>query len=61
MVETTMPLAKIQPPQSYGRRVLKRFLKHRAAVAGLAFLVLLSLTIIGIERALLGWIPKEKK
>lgn len=46
MVETTMPLAKIQPPQSYGRRVLKRFLKHRAAVAGLAFLVLLSLTII---------------
>ncbi|WP_193337262.1 ABC transporter permease [Devosia beringensis] len=46
MADTTMPLAKLQPPQSYGRRVLKRFLKHRPAVAGLAFLLLLALVII---------------
>jgi len=46
MAETTMPLAKIQPPQSYGRRVVRRFLKHKPAVIGLAFLLLLALTII---------------
>lgn len=46
MADTVMPLAKIQPPQSYGRRVLKRFLKHKPAVGGLAFLLLLGLAII---------------
>ena len=33
-------------PQSYGRRVLKRFLKHRLAVAGLGFLVLMALIVV---------------
>lgn len=46
MAETTLPLATIQPPQSYGRRVVKRFLKHKPAVAGLAFLVVLAIVII---------------
>lgn len=35
-----------QPPQTYGRRVVKRFLKHKPAVAGLVFLVLLGAIII---------------
>ena len=46
MAETIIPLATIQPPQSYGRRVVKRFLKHRPAVAGLAFLLLLAIIIM---------------
>lgn len=33
-------------PQSYGRRALKRFLKHKLAVLGLTFLVLLALIVL---------------
>ncbi|HEY8596181.1 MAG TPA: ABC transporter permease [Devosiaceae bacterium] len=33
-------------PQSYGRRVVRRFLKHRLAVVGLGFLVVLALIVV---------------
>lgn len=39
------PVQAVQP-QSYGRRVVKRFLKHKPAVIGLIFLVLLALVVI---------------
>ncbi|MBD8064793.1 ABC transporter permease [Devosia sp. PTR5] len=45
MADTTLPLAHTKP-QSYGRRVVKRFLKHRPAVISLGFLMLLALVII---------------
>jgi len=34
------------PPQSYGRRVVKRFFKHKLAVTGLVFLLLLAIVVI---------------
>ncbi|MDQ0322805.1 peptide/nickel transport system permease protein [Pararhizobium capsulatum DSM 1112] len=46
MADATMQLAPLAPPQSYGRRVIKRFLKHRLAVASLAFLLLMAVVII---------------
>lgn len=47
MADTTIAAAPAaQAPQSYGRRVVKRFLKHRLAVIGLTFLVLLALTVV---------------
>lgn len=46
MAENTLPLAHVAPPQGYGRRVVRRFLKHRPAVASLTFLLLLALIII---------------
>jgi peptide/nickel transport system permease protein len=46
MAETTIPLANVQQPQSYGRRVVRRFLKHKPAVLGLTFLLLLGVVII---------------
>lgn len=46
MVDATMQLAHLTPPQSYGRRVVIRFLKHRLAVASLAFLLLMAVVIV---------------
>ena len=46
MAETTLPLAKIAPPQSYGRRVVRRFLKHKPAVLGLTFLLVLAIVVV---------------
>lgn len=46
MVDATMKLAHLAPPQSYGRRVVTRFLKHKLAVASLAFLLLMAVAII---------------
>lgn len=46
MAETTLPLAHTTPPQSYGRRAVRRFLKRRLAVASLVFLVLLAIAIV---------------
>ena len=46
MAETILPLATIAPPQSYGRRVVKRFVKHKPALVSLAFLLLLGLVIV---------------
>ncbi|QHG75013.1 ABC transporter permease (plasmid) [Ensifer adhaerens] len=41
-----MQLAHLAPPQSYSRRVVRRFLKHRLAVASLAFLLLMTIVIV---------------
>ncbi|MDO1582749.1 ABC transporter permease [Rhizobium oryzicola] len=38
--------ALVRPPQSYGRRALKRFLKRRLAVIGLVFLVLMAAVVL---------------
>ncbi len=38
--------AIVRPPQSYGRRALKRFLKRRLAVIGLVFLVLMAAVVL---------------
>ncbi|TPP05874.1 ABC transporter permease [Rhizobium glycinendophyticum] len=46
MIDATIKLAHLAPPQSYGRRVLRRFLKHKLAVASLAFLFLMAVVII---------------
>ncbi|MDF8356539.1 ABC transporter permease [Ensifer adhaerens] len=46
MVDATMQLAHLAPPQSYSRRVVRRFLKHRLAVASLAFLLLMTIVIV---------------
>jgi peptide/nickel transport system permease protein len=46
MADISAPAIAARPPQSYGRRVVKRFLKHRGAVFGLVFLLLLALTVI---------------
>lgn len=35
-----------QPPQSYGRRVVRRFLKHTLAVVGLIFLIAMALVVV---------------
>ncbi|KFL25715.1 peptide ABC transporter permease [Devosia sp. 17-2-E-8] len=41
-----MSPATVAPPQSYGRRALRRFLKHKAAVAGLLFLLVMGLIVL---------------
>ncbi|NGP19187.1 ABC transporter permease [Devosia aurantiaca] len=46
MADISAPAISARPPQSYGRRVVKRFLRHRGAVFGLVFLLLLALTVI---------------
>lgn len=47
MADTSATIAPIAaPPQSYGRRALRRFLRHKPAVAGLVFLVLLALVVV---------------
>ncbi|MCY1745426.1 MULTISPECIES: ABC transporter permease [Ensifer] len=46
MVDATMQLAHLAPPQSYSRRVVRRFLKRRLAVASLAFLLLMTIVIV---------------
>jgi len=45
MADTTVSIAA-QPPQSYGRRVVRRFLRHTPAVLSLAFLLLLGAVVI---------------
>jgi len=42
----TMLSTAVTAPQTYGRRVVRRFLKHRLAVIGLTFLVTLGLVVI---------------
>jgi peptide/nickel transport system permease protein len=39
-------LATTAPPQSYWRRVRKRFLRHKPAVFGLCFLVLMAIVVV---------------
>lgn len=46
MAETTLAAVLQSPPQSYGRRVVRRFLRHRLATVGLVFLVLLALIVV---------------
>lgn len=47
MAETTLPaIALDRPPDSFGRRVLRRFLRHKLAVLGLIVLVLEALLVI---------------
>jgi len=47
MVDATFAAPTLaSPPQSYGRRVVKRFLRHKPAVIGLAFLFLLALVVV---------------
>ena len=47
MVDASAPVVEFtQPPQTYWRRVVRRFLKHKPAVMGLVFLVLLGAVII---------------
>jgi len=46
MADATIDAIAATPPQSYGRRALKRFLKRPLAVLGLIFLVLLALVVI---------------
>jgi peptide/nickel transport system permease protein len=38
--------APVAPPQSFKRRALRRFLRHRLAVAGLAFLLAMTLVVL---------------
>ncbi len=47
MTDATVPAAtaSASPPQSYWRRVIKRFLKRRLAVIGAVFLVLLGIVV----------------
>lgn len=46
MADTTLPTLAEAPPDSYGRRVVRRFLKHKLAVLGLIVLVLEALIVI---------------
>ena len=47
MAETTLPAAILdRPPDTFGRRVLRRFLRHRLAVFGLIVLVIEALIVI---------------
>jgi len=46
MADLSLSPATVVPPQSYGRRALQRFLKHRAAVAGLLFLLVMGLIVL---------------
>jgi peptide/nickel transport system permease protein len=46
MAETTLPIAADAPPDAYWRRVLRRFLRHKLAVLGLAVLVIEALVVI---------------
>ena len=46
MADATIEAIAATPPQSYGRRALKRFLKRPLAVLGLVFLVLMALVVV---------------
>ncbi|MCF1744915.1 ABC transporter permease [Paradevosia shaoguanensis] len=46
MADLSLSPATVVPPQSYGRRALRRFLKHKAAVAGLLFLLVMGLIVL---------------
>jgi len=46
MADLSLTPATVTPPQSYGRRALRRFLKHKPAVAGLVFLVTMGLIVL---------------
>lgn len=46
MADATIEAIAATPPQSYGRRALKRFLKRPLAVVGLVFLVLMALVVV---------------
>ncbi|MEQ1771339.1 MAG: ABC transporter permease [Devosia sp.] len=47
MAETTLPAATLdRPPDSFGRRVLRRFLRHKLAVLGLILLAFEGLIVI---------------
>lgn len=46
MADATIEAIAATPPQSYGRRALKRFLKRPMAVLGLVFLVLMALVVV---------------
>lgn len=46
MADLSLSPATVAPPQSYGRRALRRFLKHKAAVAGLLFLLVMGLIVL---------------
>jgi peptide/nickel transport system permease protein len=46
MADTTLAPSLQKPPQSYGRRVVRRFLKHHLAVLGLFVLVAMGLIVL---------------
>jgi peptide/nickel transport system permease protein len=46
MADTTLGAISTRPPQSYGRRVLRRFTRRPLAMLGLAFLLLMALTVV---------------
>ena len=46
MADLSLTPAIVAPPQSYGRRALRRFLKHKPAVAGLVFLLVMGLIVL---------------
>lgn len=46
MADLSLTPAIIAPPQSYGRRALRRFLKHKPAVAGFIFLLAMGLIVL---------------
>lgn len=46
MVDAFIPVSDRQPSQSYGRRVVKRFVKHKPAVVGMVLLTLLALVVV---------------
>lgn len=46
MADTTLAPSLQTPPQSYGRRVVRRFLKHHLAVLGLFVLVAMGLIVL---------------
>ena len=46
MADLSLTPAIVAPPQSYGRRALRRFLKHKPAVAGFVFLLAIGLIVL---------------
>lgn len=46
LVDMSVSVLPAEAPQSYGLRALRRFLRHRLAVAGLVFLLLMAVVVI---------------
>ena len=46
MVDAFTPVTDTRPSQSYGRRVIKRFVKHKPAVVGMALLTIMAVVVV---------------
>ncbi len=46
MSDATLPAVAVRPPDSYGRRVVRRFVRHKLAVIGLIVLILEALIVV---------------